>query len=64
VDEQAEIRVAVFLFSTLQPRMVAQEALVEVDVCVIPLDTEVTTEVVVEHTDALLVSQGLSGSDW
>jgi hypothetical protein len=63
VDEQAETWVAVFLSSTLQPRMVAHVALVDVDVVVVPLDTAEMTEVVVEQTDALLVSQGLSGLD-
>jgi hypothetical protein len=62
-NEQVETRVPVFLFSTLQPRTVAQVALVEVDVVVVPRDTTETTEVVVEHMDALLVSQGLSGLD-
>ena len=63
MDEQAETWVAVFLSSTLQPRMVAHVALVDVDVVVVPLDTAEMTEVVVEQTDALLVSQGLSGLD-
>lgn len=63
-DEQAETRVAVFLSSTLQPKMVAHVALVDVDVLVVPLDTTETTEVVVEQTEALLVSQRLSGLDW
>jgi hypothetical protein len=64
VDEQAETRVAVFLFSTLQPRIVAHVELVDVDVVVVPLETAETTEVVVEQIDALFVSHGLSGLDW
>jgi hypothetical protein len=43
--------------------MVAQVTLVEVDVAVVPRDTTETIEVVVEHMDALFVSQGLSEFD-
>ena len=49
--------------SILQPRIVAQAELTEVDVFVVPPETMEVTEVVVEQMDALLVSQGSSGLD-
>lgn len=43
--------------------MVAHVLLVRVEVVVVPAETPEMNEVVVEQIDALLVSQGLSGSD-
>jgi hypothetical protein len=43
--------------------MVAHVELAEVDVLVAPPDTTATNEVVVEQTDAVFVSQALSGFD-
>lgn len=56
---QVATSVVLFSSSTLQPKMVAHVALVEVDVCVVPSDTTETNDVVVEQMDALLVSHGL-----
>ena len=58
-----ETAVPVLWSWTLQPKMVAHVAVVDIDVVVVPRDTTDTREVVVEQIDALLVSQGLSGSD-
>jgi len=60
---QVDVFVAVLSFSTLQPKIVAHVALVDVDVLVDVPDTIEVIEVVVEQIDALLVSQGLSVSE-
>ena len=63
VAEQVETWVLVVLSSRSQPRMIAQVLLVDVDVVVVPAETNETNEVVSEQIDALMVSHGLSGVD-